>query len=139
MIANVTISGTYGVPGTQGAGAAGTTLMPVRPDIIAIDSVSGLTGFAFKDANGLRPLGTSATEFVTTTSTLVTNANASATNAFNVKLSATSAAQAIYNNAVAGTLTLDTGAALTNGFSGIFSGAGLQTLNVSGARRARFG
>ncbi|MDB5320604.1 MAG: Autotransporter-associated beta strand repeat protein [Phycisphaerales bacterium] len=131
---NVTVSGTYATPGTQGAGLAGTTLMAVRPDIIATDTVSGTTGFVFRDAtNGLRPLA--ANEYQTTTAGLA--AAVAAGTAFNVGLSSTSAQQTLTSNVALNTLTLFNGGGLTNGFGAAGgnygSGGGLQTLTLGGA------
>ncbi|MEA3212062.1 MAG: hypothetical protein QOE70_5119 [Chthoniobacter sp.] len=132
---NVIVSGTYAIPGTPGAGAAGTALLPVRPDIIATDTVSGVSSFVFKDTNGLRLLNP-ANEYLTTTSTLAANAAIATANAFNLGLSSTSANQGIVTNTPVGSLTLLSGGGLVNGLGstgGNFGGAGLETLTLGTA------
>jgi autotransporter-associated beta strand protein len=131
--ANVTVSGTYATPGTQGAGTAGSTLLPIRPDIIATDTVSNVTGFVFNaGTNGLRLLNP-ATEYLTTTSGLASSATIAAANAFNLALSSTSAQQTLISNTPVGSLTLQNGGGLTNGLGttgGSFGGAGFETLTL---------
>ncbi|MEA3211483.1 MAG: hypothetical protein QOE70_4540 [Chthoniobacter sp.] len=133
---NVPVTGAYVTPGTQGAGVAGSTLIAIRPDIIATDTASGVSAFVFKDAtNGLRLLNP-ANEYLTTTSTLVPNAAVAAANAFNLALSSSSANQGIATNTPVGSLTLLSGGGLVNTFGtsgGSFGGAGLETLTIGSA------
>lgn len=107
--ARVTPTGTFTYAGTQGGGAAGTTTISVRGDILADTSATGLgTGFATNGANGLRPLDP-ATELLPSVTSLGLINNASTTQ--NVGLAS---AQSIGGDTRLNTLTLFSGGGLNN-------------------------